>query len=82
MVGCQKAVIMGSEPAINAYVETTMKTQKMIMVALLYTLTACGGGSNGGAPASAQPVYTASVGPQLRPCEATGPTAPPCPASN
>lgn len=51
-----------------------------ILAAILVSLTACGGGG-GDDSGNAVFVPKHGNGPNLRPCETTGPTAPPCPAS-
>lgn len=53
-----------------------MKTIAILLA--LVILSACGGNSDN-PPA---PKFVRSIGPQLRPCETTGPTAPACPASS
>lgn len=54
-----------------------MKTITAILLCVI--LTACGGGGDSPQPQLA--VLKQTIGPQLRPCEATGPSAPPCPAT-
>lgn len=53
---------------------------KLIYLVLLSVLlSACGGGNDDSGNAVFVPKH--GNGPNLRPCETTGPTAPPCPAS-
>lgn len=60
--------------------ENTMKTIiSGIIIFACVALTGCGGGGGDSPTGGAVPVK--SMFPQLRPCEATGPDAPPCPAS-
>lgn len=51
-----------------------------VLLILLASLGGCGGGSSP-APYVEPSTPHKSIGPQLRPCETTGPTAPPCTAS-
>lgn len=50
------------------------------IVTACFVVAACGGGGDNN-PGGANFVPEHGHGPQLRPCETTGPTAPPCPAS-
>ncbi|MFK4444622.1 hypothetical protein ABH944_004874 [Caballeronia udeis] len=56
-----------------------MKTITGIMLCVI--LSACGGGGDPSQPAPGAAVVKQTIGPQLRPCEATGPDAPPCPST-
>lgn len=49
-----------------------------IAVILCVLLAGCGGDS---APPNGDAKIVKTMGPQLRPCETTGPTAPPCPSN-
>lgn len=50
-----------------------------LIAALAALLTACGGG--GGDSPQPDPHYQVVAPVPLRPCETTGPTAPPCPSA-
>lgn len=50
----------------------------VLIIALAALLAACGGG--GGDPTPPDPHYKIVDPVPLRPCETTGPTAPPCPS--
>lgn len=60
-----------------------MRKAAATSIALAFILSACGGGGGAGEQPALQPVNPKAVYPVpvLRPCETSGPTAPPCSAS-